>query len=100
MSGPATPPRDPEATTIRILVLALIGGAVLTAAVGIYLGATITPALYALAGVALVDLALAWAYATGRIGPAAQRRREAEASGDAAMAAEVDPTFNPYARED
>jgi hypothetical protein len=48
---------------------------------------------------ALLDFGLAWAYATGRMGPRSLRRR-AHAAGDAATAAAADPSYNPYARED
>ena len=101
MSSPASSvPNDPEAAARRTLVLSMVGGGIVVIAVAIYLGAAISPGLYALAAFALIDFGLAWAFATGRMGPGAQRRREAEASGNLAAETELDPSYNPYARED
>ena len=83
-----------------MLVLSMIAGGIVVIAVAIYLGATISTPLYAVAAFALIDFWLAWAFASGRMGPAAARRREAEASGSPAAEAEFDPSYNPYARED
>ena len=82
-----------------MVALALVIGGVIIIAVAIYLGATITSALYLVALVGLSDFVFAWAYATGRMGPLAQRRA-AERSGDVVADVEADPTYNPYARED
>ncbi len=95
---PANPSSERQAT--RALVLSLTTGGLLTIALAIFLGATVEPFLYAIALVALVDFGLAWAFATNRLGPGAQRRREAEASGEAASLAQADPSYNPNARED
>jgi len=101
MSSPASyVPNDPEAAARRTLVLSMVGGGIVVIAVAIVLGATISAALYALALFSLIDFALAWAFATGRMGPGAQRRRDAEASGDLTAETELDPSYNPYARED
>jgi hypothetical protein len=81
----------------RSVAMALVLGCVVAMVVGVIAGALIDPFLYAIAAVALVDFALAWAFATGRIGTTADRR---QASGDVAAEAEPDPSFNPYARED
>ena len=99
MTGPARP-SSLETRPERVLALSLVTGGLITIAVAIFLGATVEPFLYAIALVAIADFALAWAYATGKLGPGAQRRREAEASGQAAAVAEADPSYNPYARED
>lgn len=101
MNSPASnSPTGPTPDPTRILVLSMVAGGIITIAVGIYLGATVSAPLYAIAAVALIDFALAWAYGTGRLGPAAARRREAEASGEVAAEAQADPSYNPYARED
>jgi hypothetical protein len=79
---------DPNRTIAAWLVIsgvvAIVGGVIA--------GAVIDPVFYAIAGVSLIDFVVAWAFATGRIGPTADRRRAAEA--------QADPSFNPYARED
>ena len=93
-------PGDPERQAVRALALSLVIGGLITIALGVWLGATVESVLYVVSAVGLVDFALAWAFASGRIGPLAQRRRDAEASGDAAALAGVDPSYNPYARED
>lgn len=97
MTGPTAP--SPQQRPERMVALALVTGGLMTLGVAIYL-ATIEPVLAVIGLLAIVDFALAWAFATGRIGPAAQRRRAAEASGDAAAIATEDPGYNPYARED
>jgi undecaprenyl pyrophosphate phosphatase UppP len=84
----------------RTVAMALVLGGVVTIVVGVLAGALIETYLYAIAAVALVDFVLAWAFATGRIGTTAERRREAEATGNLAAETEADPSFNPYARED
>jgi hypothetical protein len=73
-------------------VVAIVGGVIA--------GALIDPVFYAIAAVSLIDFVIAWAFATGRIGPTADRSRGAEASGDLAAEAQADPSFNSYARED
>jgi membrane protein implicated in regulation of membrane protease activity len=84
----------------RTVAMALVLGGIVAIVVGVLAGLLIEPYLYAIAAVALIDFALAWAFATGRIGTTADRRREAEATGNLAAEAEADPSFNPYARED
>ena len=93
---PPSAPQDPS----RVLGVSLAASGVLMIIVAIWLGATVDPVLYVIAAVGLADFVFAWLFATGRIGPAARRRRAAEASGDAAAEAEIDPSYNPYARED
>jgi hypothetical protein len=101
MARPNPDPLTPaEQQGPRLIALSLAAGGVITIALAIYLGATVSSALYAIALVSLVDFAMAWAYLTGRLGPAAQRRRAAEASGDVVAEVELDPSYNPYARED
>ena len=83
-----------------MVALSIAIGGVITIAVAIYLGASVSSALYLIALVGVVDFFVAAAFATGRIGPLAQSRREAEASGSAVTEVGQDPTYNPYARED
>ena len=79
--------RSVLATTLTISGIATIG-------IAIALGIAIDPLLYLVALVGIVDLILARLFATGRLGGASSD------PADAAAAAEVDPSFNPYARED
>ena len=81
------------------LVAALYLSAAITLVAAVVLGVLVSPALFAIALVALVDVVLARLFARGVIGPPAARRR-AEHSGDAAILAEADAGYNPYARED
>jgi hypothetical protein len=94
---PALGARD---QSVRVMALSLAIGGVFTVAVAIFLGATVDPVLYAIALLSLVDFGLAWAYGTGRVAPVARARRELEESGQVTEAAELDPSYNPYARED
>ena len=90
---------EPPPNPTRPLVLSLVSGGVLLIVVAVFLGATVDPLLYAIAAFSLVDFALAWAYASGRIGPGAERRRLAREPG-AAAGLEQDASYSPYARED
>jgi hypothetical protein len=100
MSEPAPQPTPTDVSQqVRMLVLALYLAGVITIAVGIAVGIAVDPILFAIAALGLVDFALARMFASGRIGPLAARRKAIE-SGHAAQAAEADPSFNPYARED
>jgi hypothetical protein len=93
-------PGDPQANAVRTLAMSMVLGGLFTIGLAVYLGSAVSSALYLIALVGLVDFVVAWAFASGKIGPLAQRRREAEASGDAASLAQGDPSYNPYARED
>ena len=84
----------------RTIATWLVISGVVAIVAGVIAGAAIDPIFYAIAAVSLIDFVVAWAFATGRIGPTADRRRAAEASGDIAAEAQADPSFNPYARED
>jgi hypothetical protein len=86
--------------SVRTLAGALVLGGLLTIGIAVYLGFAVGPGLFAIALLALADFALAWALATGRIGARADRLADAEPSGDAAAEAELDPSYNPYVRED
>jgi hypothetical protein len=94
----AKPSDTPEGAARKVAAALYVSGAV-TLVFGLFLGLLIDPLFLFIAAFALVDFAIARAYETGRIGPLA-KRREAEASGDAATIAESDRTYNPYARED
>jgi hypothetical protein len=100
MTPETTDPTAAEDQTVRVLVGSFVLGGLFVIGVAVYLGAAVSSALYAVALVSLIDFALAWAFATGRIGPLARRRADAEATGGAAAEAELDPSYNPYARED
>jgi uncharacterized membrane protein len=97
------PPSEPAAATpqdsVRRLVSALYLSGAITVVVGIVLGFVIEPFLFAVVALGIVDCVIAGLFQSGRIGPLAAQRRAA-GSGDAALVAEADPTFNPYARED
>ena len=92
------PPDTPEAAARKVAAALYVSG-VVTLIFGLLLGLLVDPLFLFIAAFGLVDFAIARAYETGRIGPLA-KRREAEASGDAATVAESDPSYNPYARED
>jgi hypothetical protein len=91
-------PGDAKASVDKFVRALKLSG-VITIVFAIALGILISPILFAIAVLAIVDFAIARAYASGVIGPLAARRR-AQASGDAALIAESDPSYNPYARED
>jgi hypothetical protein len=84
----------------RTVAMALVLGGVVSVAVGVLAGALIETYLYAIAALALIDFALAWAFATGRIGATAARHRTAGAGEDLAAQAQADPSYNTYARDD
>jgi hypothetical protein len=90
---------DPAEASVGKLAAALYLSAVVTLVAGVVLGLLFDPILYAIAVLAIGDFVIARLYETGRIGPLA-KRRQAEASGDAAAIAATDPSYNPYARED
>lgn len=92
-------PTETARTSTSRLVTALMLSGVFTLVAAVALGLLVEPALFALALVAVVDFAVAGAFARGRIGPLAALR-QAEGEGDAAAIAEADPGYNPYARED
>ena len=96
----ASTTQAPEAQAVRLLALALVLGGLFTIGVAVYLGSAVDSALYLVALVGLADLVVAWAFSTGKLGPLAQRRREAETEGNLAAELESDPSYNPYARED
>ena len=101
MTGPTeTPPEPttPSSTELRqnrrIVATALTISGIATIVVAIVLGAIVEPYLYAIAVIGLVDLVLARLFAAGRLGG------RADDPAAAAAAAEADPSYNPYARED
>jgi hypothetical protein len=97
MSASADPDRQ-----VRVLILTFVLSGIFIIALAISLAILIDPLYLAIALFSPVDFILAWAFATGRMGPRSPRRN-AEAAGDAgeaAAAAMADPSYNPYARED
>jgi membrane protein implicated in regulation of membrane protease activity len=98
MSASADPDRQ-----VRLLILAFVLSGIVVIALAVALAILLDPLYLAIALFSLVDLALAWAFATGRMGPRSLRRK-AEAARDASAAAAAvaaaDPSYNPYARED
>jgi uncharacterized membrane protein len=96
VSDSAPPPT--QAAAGRIAGALYLSGAV-TVVVGIVLGVYVSPALFGIVVLGIVDFVIARLFASGRIGPLSGRRA-ATAAGDAAAIAEADPSFNPYARED
>jgi len=74
---------------------------VVTLVLGVVMGALVWTPLYFIAALALVDFALAWAFASGRIKATANVsvRTETVPADDVARV-EADPSYNPYARED
>ena len=67
--------------------------AAITIVVGIVLGFVIGPVWFAVVAVGILDVILARMFASGRLGSSA-------GGSDPAAAAEADPSYNPYARED
>jgi hypothetical protein len=96
---PQIVPPDPQRASVGRLVSALYLSGAITVVLGIVLGFVVSPILFAAVALGIVDCVIAGLYSSGRIGPLATRRRDA-AAGDAAAIAEVDPSFNPYSRED
>jgi hypothetical protein len=90
---------DPD-RQVRVLILAFVLSGIFVIALAVALAILLDPLYLAIALFSLVDFAVAWAVATGRMGPRSLRRKAeaASAAGDAAEAA--DPSYNPYARED
>jgi hypothetical protein len=76
--------------TIVARALAISG--VATIVISVVLAFAVEPVLGAIALVGIIDLALARAYATGRLGSGG-------GAADAAPPGE-DPSYNPYAKED
>jgi ABC-type cobalt transport system substrate-binding protein len=67
--------------------------AAITIIVGVVLGVVISPIWFAVVAVGFLDIILARLFATGALGGGADKS-------DPAAAAEADPSYNPYARED
>ena len=79
-------------TVERIATPLRISG-LITIAVSVVLGILVTPIIFFGVLVGIVDFVLAMAFARGWIGGA-------DPGPDAALRAEDDPSYNPYARED
>jgi uncharacterized membrane protein len=84
---------EQSAPSSQALVTLLYASAVVTAIVAVVLGALVSPILFAIALFSLVDVWLARAYSSGRLHLGSDSARPAEA-------ADADPSYNPYARED
>jgi hypothetical protein len=84
MANPGSTSADP-----RKIAGYLYLSAAITIVVGIALGFVLGPVWFAVVGVGLLDIVLARVLFAGRARPV-----------DAAAAAEADPSYNPYARED
>jgi len=87
----------------QIVVPVLVGSGLAGIAAGAVLAFVVDPllALIALAGV--LDLGLAWAFGTGRLGAytgGGSESLEREASVEPSADPAEDPSYNPYARED
>jgi hypothetical protein len=80
-----------------VSILALSGSSLVVA--GIALGFVLEPFLFALVPIGILDFALAYMFSTGRLGQT-DGRGPAVAAGEEAAVAELDPSVNPYARED
>src|SRR5262245_37135898 len=84
--SPIKPPVERIAAPLRLSGL-------ITIAVSVVLGILVTPIVFIGVVVGIVDLVLAMAFARGWIG-------RSDPGLDAAVRAEDDPSYNPYARED
>ena len=78
----------------------LIIGGLITIAVGIVIGAVVTPWGFLLAGVGLSDLLLAYLFASGRLKAYTSPPERPDVTDEVADAARTDPDYKPYARED
>ena len=90
---PPTTPANPRQTR-AVVATTLTASGIATIAVAIGLGIALDPLLYLVALVGVADLVFARLFASGRLGSA-----PSDPAG-AAAAAQADPSFNPYARED
>jgi Flp pilus assembly protein TadB len=96
------PSGDQTSASPQTLIRLMYVSALVTVLVAIILGALVSPFLFAIALLAIVDLWLARAYATGRLRMASDPRlaRPEEGGVVEGDAATADPSYNPYARED
>ncbi len=96
---------DPAQQSRKVLVNSLVASGAVLIAAGIFVGLWQGPVFFLIAGVGLIDLALAWAFASGKLGLSGAnvvQASEQPATGPdvAAHEATDDPSYNPYARED
>jgi hypothetical protein len=87
MASPSSTSANPRAVAGYLYLSAAI-----TIVVGIALGFVVGPVWFAVVAVGLLDIVVARLFASGRLGGAGKS--------DPVAAAEVDPSYNPYARED
>ena len=86
----------PEAAAKKITVRALVASGVLMVVAGTALALAVDPLLGLITLVGAIDLVLAWAFATDRLGTPGAAVAEDGTPIDPAQ----DPSYNPYARED
>jgi hypothetical protein len=75
----------------RALIGSLVFGGVMTMVAAVLLAGLVSPFFAALALFGFADFWLAWMFASARLGPLAELKRTDPG---------VDPSYNPYARED
>jgi hypothetical protein len=86
-----------------IVAASLVVTGVASIVAGIVLAVAVDPLLGLIALIGVLDLALAWAFATGRLGgrtAGVSDPTQGEASADPSPDPAADPSYNPYARED
>jgi hypothetical protein len=98
MSSPdSTSTSTPSSTDLRRVASWLYLSAAISVVAGILFGLTITPIFFALVAVGMLDGAIAYLFSSGRLGAGGSAAPSDDpATGDAA----IDPSYNPYARED
>jgi hypothetical protein len=97
MSSPDSTSTAPNPTDLRRVASWLYLSAAISVVAGILFGLTITPIFFALVAVGVLDAAIAYLFSTGRLGGSGSA---APAGDPAATEVDVDPSYNPYARED
>jgi hypothetical protein len=88
----ANPSSTSTSSNPRVVAGYLYLSAAITIVVGIVLGFVVGPVWFAIVAVGVLDVILARLFASGRLG--------GPDKSDPAAAAEADPSYNPYARED
>jgi len=98
---------DPTQQSRSVLVRTLVASGLLMITAGVIIGVAVGPVFLLIALVGLVDIVLAWAFQTGRLGGAGVGAQTIPATDQPAAGPDViaheatdDPSYNPYARED